>query len=166
MRDYSERWVMKSNLVVWGALLVGTGTVQAQAPEVLSPDDFQVVGVTEETDSSAIRALLGPPDSVVVQNPSDDQGLTTIYYPDLIISFGYSDTPIGFMLTGPGVETYRGLRVGETRDRVRQLYGDAPFPHHAVWEFTDPTDPDGLHLIQVQFAGSRVDRIYVGWMLD
>lgn len=158
---------MSSRFVVWGALLAGASAVQAQAHELLAPEDFQVASITEETDAGAIRAMLGPPDSVVVQNLSDDDGqLSTYYYPDLIISFGYSGTPIGFTLTGPGVETYRGLRVGETRDRVRQLYGDPPFPHHAVWEFTDPTDADGLHLLQVQFAGSRVDRIYVGWMLD
>ena len=137
-------------------------------PGPLSTEDFVVAGVTEKSDSLAVRELLGEADSVVTyDHPFDVRGkIPTHYYPDLIVSYGPSGTPNGLMLTGPEVETARGLKVGDTVERVRELYGEPSYADAETFRFADPDEPSGLHVIQIEIGQAAVRRIFAGWLLD
>jgi hypothetical protein len=160
---------MRGLVVVLAAIAGGMpACADAQVPSPIGSADFAVAGLTEDTDSTEIRRVLGTPDSVVVhENPFDTGGkLPTHFYRDITIHYAYGSTPVGFMLTGPDFETERGLKVGDSMERVRQLYGEPGYPDGETWEFTDPEDLEGLHVIRVDFVGDRVRRIYVGWLFD
>jgi len=136
------------------------------APAPLGDADFVVGRLKEGLDTAAVRRALGAPDSVSVEdNPYDPGGkLFDWRYHDLTV--GVADEGVyGMTLTGPGVATARGLRVGDPADRVRALYGP-PAASGDDWEYADPRDQGGMHVVRVVIAGGRVAHIFVGSVLD
>lgn len=133
----------------------------------LSAADFTISGAADQTDSARVRELLGSPDSVRTEdnpfNPGDT--LVTWHYPGMSVAIGDGKV-YGFALTGPGAETPRGLRVGDTAERVRELYGAPGGTYENSWDYPDPADGSGLHVIRVEVENGRVTHIWVGWLLD
>src|SRR5438876_12452105 len=71
------------------ALLCPLRESLAQTPQPLAQADFTLGGLTEDTDSAAVRARSGKPDSVFVEgHPSDvDAKLVSWVYPCITVYF-------------------------------------------------------------------------------
>ena len=155
-----------------GAVLVLLAALAAAAQPVraLSESDFRVNGVSDRASKVAVLGAFGPPERVgTVPNDFDpDAPITRLEYEGLEIDYITPENILGFDLTTPRWETARGLRVGDTVERVRQLYG-APAPENidsSSWEYHDPKDKEGLHVISFEVSDGHVKRIFVGWTLD
>ena len=129
--------------------------------------DFVVAGVEAGMDSAAVLRALGPPDSVRVdENPYDGGGrLPTWFYDGLTVLFTEEGVH-GVNVEGPRHATARGVRVGDPAERVRAVYGEPTSEDSQSWDYADPADGSGLHMIGFQFAGGRVTSIFLGWVLD
>ena len=140
--------------------------VAAQQPEPLASADFVVARLSEGLDSTAVQERLGAPDSVtVIDHPHDVGGtLATWCYPHLLAAYGRTGRLVGVTLTDSTYTTHRGLRVGDTSNRVRELYG-VPSPG-AAGEWRYHAQDSHLHAVVITIAGDRVVSVFLGWLLD
>jgi hypothetical protein len=130
----------------------------------LGPEDFVVAGLTSQTDdTTAVRARLSSPDSVTVY--AGGRGVTW-HYRDLVVSFGGSATGLRFTLTGPGVATARGLRVGDAAERVLALYGEPYVRDEDAWTYVASDSGGDVNAIEVQLRGRRVVSIAFAVWVD
>ena len=138
----------------------------AQTPQPLAQDDFTLGGLAEDTDSAAVRARFGKPDSVFVDNhPFDvDAKLVSWVYPRFTVFFFSMDHVVGIRTRDSRVATQRGLRVGDSVARLRRLYGEPTSSYHDDIEYEDPGEH--LHIMRVTVREGHVAEIYVGWILD
>lgn len=128
--------------------------------------DYLVDGVGVGMDSAAVRAALGAPDSVTsMENPYGGGTLPSWHYRGLEVMFA-DDMVHGVSINDPGRATRRGARVGDTPERIRELYGERTRGDDESWDFVDPADPSGLTMVTVSFAEGRVSAIYAGAVLD
>lgn len=146
----------------------GPPAVAAAAPAPLDSADFVVRGIDAGTSAERARALLGAPDSTVeFAHPHDADGrLVRWDFADLRVHFWSEDTVAGVTLTGPGVATRRGIRVGHALQAVRDAYGEPSRTSEEGWIYLDPADPSELRLIRFRTDGERVREIFVGTVLD
>lgn len=159
---------MKLSSTIAAALsLLAFGRAGAQGARPLEPADFVVRGVTAEADSARVVALLGAPDSVSTEaSPYDPASrLTAMIYPALRVRMANGKV-LGVGITGAGIETARGLKVGDPAARARQLYGEANGRFEDALEFPDPHDPTGHHVMRVELRGGAVSRIFLGWVFE
>ncbi|HEX5003828.1 MAG TPA: hypothetical protein VFV65_00830 [Gemmatimonadales bacterium] len=134
----------------------------------LTDRDFVVAGLPDDADSSEVLAQLGEPDSVIsTPDPEEpDIDLLAWVYPELAVAFGEDGLRYGITLTGPGVATARGLRTGDSTDRLTELYGRPQRRDAAGWDYVAPDDADGLHVMRVRLESGRVSWIFLGWLLE
>ena len=155
------------NLVAVLFLLAPTA-LAAQKP--VNSADFVVAGVSSELDSSAVRKLLGSPDSVTSSDHPFDVGgkLIDWWYRTLRVAYNGGTKVGGVWMLEPGVESARGLRVGDPRSRVHALYGPPASIDTAsdAWVYHDADDQSEMHLLKVFFRRNRVATVWLGWALD
>lgn len=134
----------------------------------LTDRDFVVAGLPDDADSAEVLAQLGEPDSVIsLPDPEEpDIDLLAWVYPGLAVAFGEDGLRYGVTLMGPDIPTARGLRTGESSDRVIELYGRPQRRDAAGWDYVAPDDPDGLHVMRVRVESGRVSWIFLGWLLE
>ena len=137
-----------------------------QNPAPLSGPDFIVAGLAHDADSAAVVRALGKPDSIVQTEVVGGEGhLADWYYRDALVSFS-NGSFLGITLRGPRLATKRGLRVGDTVQRLRQLYGVPHDTTDGVWMYADPSRRDFLHTISVTTERGSIMSIYLGWTID
>ena len=140
----------------------------SQAP-VRAPD-FVVGGISSTVDSAQVRRLLGAPDSVTAgDHPYDATGkLIDWWYPEFRILYNGGERVGAVWILGSRAATHRGLRVGDSRSRVRALYGAPTSVDSAsnAWVYRDTERDSETHLIKVFFGADRVRSIFIGWVLD
>ncbi len=160
----ANRWILSG--LVLGLVFSAAAEAQHQGVTPLRPDDFMVAGLAEGMPSVKVRALLGAPQSVVgsVDNRDQESKLVSWRYRDLTVLLGSSDEVRGVWVSGPSLATKRGLRVGDSRERVGQLYGLPAAGDDKMMEYADPNERS--HVIRVVFKRERVETIFVGWILD
>ncbi len=88
-------------------------------------EDVVVAGIdlSAEPDTGAVRAALGAPQA----RPHYLNGKFYFLewgFRDVAIEFGADGLAWGVLLTGPAIATSRGLRVGDSEERVTDLYGE------------------------------------------
>jgi hypothetical protein len=129
--------------------------------------DFTIAGVRQGADSLAVLRILGRPASVDSQDDFRDPGAKLISwsYPGLIVLLGSYNSVGGFWLTDTTFATARGLRVGATRERVRDVYGRPDDMYEGMWIYSS-TYGFGMEQIRIQFTEGLVTRIYVGHIYD
>ena len=137
----------------------------AQAPP-LRKADFALGGITQEMDSSTVRRTLGRPDSIDVDDNPFDTGakLVTWRYRSLTVEFFSTDHVVGVSTTDRAVASPRGLRVGDSVTRLKQLYGEPTGSYEDVVDYEDPQS--ALHVLRVTIHNGRVAEIYLGSILD
>lgn len=147
----------------------GAQAALAQTPSRLEPADFVVAGVPDnfpdlfiESDTVQIRRILGNPVRVRIPK-TRDEGLSVWFYDGLEVSFG-GIARQGITFTSPRVATHRGLRVGDSEQRVLALYGQPAERIEDEWVYEDPRER--LHVVTVTVRGGKVVSIYVGSMWD
>jgi hypothetical protein len=147
------------------ALLTGTFVSNGQAAQSLRPADFVVSGLGLGADTATVLRIMGRPDSTHADSGFglDEHARLNWYFPDGHVSFFASPRTVeGIALRSPHLATARGLRVSDTRARVRELYG-LPLGSPAaadIWVYGDnPAAPD--RLIIIKFAGDKVVFIHV-----
>jgi hypothetical protein len=140
-------------------------SLPAQRPPNLQTADFAAGRIHLDADSSAVIQVLGHPDSART-GPLEDWDPNVLfdfwYFHGVMVSFRPSNAVEGIVLTSPVLRTPRGLRVGDGRARVRQLYGlPSPASDKHIWYYGDFSRASrlGPRLILVYFAGDKVSRI-------
>lgn len=148
-------------LIFWAA-----AEAQDRGSIQLRTDDFKVAGLVEGMPSARVRALLGAPQSVADSRDFRDKEskLVSWRYRDLTVWLGSNDQVRGAWISGPSLATRRGLRVGDSRERVGQLYGVPAAGDDKMVEYADPNERS--QVIRVVFKKERVETIFVGWVLD
>lgn len=129
--------------------------------------DFVVRGLTDQMDSARVRSLLGAPDSTRSEENPFDPGSRIVawLYPGMEVTL-VDGNAIGITLTGPAAATARGLRPGDSEQRMTALYGATQPVAEDTREYPD-SGPDGdHHVMRVTITGGRVQSIYLGWILD
>jgi hypothetical protein len=141
---------------------------QSHGSPWLTDEDFKIAGLEDDADSVAVLRALGEPDSIIsLPDPDDpDVELLAWAYPDLAVAFGEGGIRYGVTLIAPGVATRRGLKVGDAKARLLELYGRPPHAFGATWDYLAPDDEDGLHVMRVGFSGDRISWIFLGWLLE
>ncbi len=127
------------------------------APPLFGPADLSLGGIFAETDSGAVRHRFGTPDSILVE---DDRLLTWVY-PRFSVLFFSTDHVVGVGTRDSSITTPRGLRVGDSVARLRQLYGEPREVYERVWEYRDP-NPREQRVLRITLRQGRVGEIYVG----
>ena len=137
-------------------------------PKSLAARDFDVGPLRGDMSADEVRAALGSPVSIS-SDPDfrDTSGLVeTWYYPDLSVSFVSKDGLFGTRITGKAWATSRGLRVGDSEAKVRELYGKPEGSSDGAHDYVDHSDGTDRRLIRVEVQNSRVTSIYLGMLLD
>ena len=116
--------------------------------------DFVVAGVAVGTDSTVVRAQIGRPDSST---------RIAWFYPDFTLLFDRSSALGVITINGPRVATSRGLRVGDSQTRVRQLYGPPDY-EGTVWQYYNSLLPGKVAI--VRFTNGLVSQIQLGNIYD
>jgi len=156
---------LRSSLLVAAALMLAAASLSAgQKP--LKSRDFAVAGVKPSMSQQRVQRELGPPQAVEqIQHPTVPEYLYTRWnYPDLQVTFAPDGQLTGIMLRTQTHATRRGLRVGDSRDRVLELYGAPHSLGSPAWDYLESREPSGQHLIRVEFVDDRVASIYLGWL--
>ena len=143
-------------------------TVEAQTQEALTPRDFVIDVLDDGMDSALVRRVMGDPDSASIEENPFDTGakLITWVYRDLEVHFASTNHVVGLAITGARVRTHRGLSVGDSATRVLDLYGEPSGRYEGTWDYSDPADRHGLHVLRVRIENGKVRWIYAGWLLD
>jgi len=157
--------MMRSLCLILLLIFSACGT-STRPPAELSTEDFRVGNLFEGKDSLFVRSEFGQPDSLRVTENSLDSGTYLVFwhYPGLTVDFAASGTIHGLTLRSPQYDTYRGLRVGESVERVIELYGQPSHTYMDEWEYVDPNNE--LHVIRVMTRENAVREIFVGWLYD
>jgi hypothetical protein len=131
----------------------------------LVPEDFVIAGVSEGMDAAAVRKILGKPQSITSgKNPFDyGQKLIAWRYDGLIVAF-VDGAVNAATLISPSRATKRGLRVGDSAEKLLRLYGEPAGKYQADWEYLDPAEE--THVLRVMVKSGRVTKIGVGRILD
>ena len=160
----ANRWIVFGVALAW--IFSAAAEAQDRGSIQLRPDDFKVAGLVEGMPSARVRALLGAPQSVAGSGDFRDKEskLVSWRYRDLTVLLGSSDEVRGAWINGPSLATKRGLRVGDSRERVGQLYGMPAAGDDKMVEYADPNERS--HVIRVVLRRERVETIFVGWVLD
>jgi len=163
-RAMANRWILSGLALA----LAYSAAVEAQhqGATPLQPDDFTMAGLAEGMPSAGVRALLGAPQSVAGSGDLRDKEskLVSWRYKDLTVLLGSRDEVRGAWLSGASLATKRGLPVGDSRERVGQLYGTPAAGDDKMVEYADPNERS--HVIRVVFKRERIETIFVGWVLD
>jgi hypothetical protein len=138
------------------------------APAALDSIDFTVRGVDGGMLAAQARGLLGAPDSIVESPHPHDHEVTLPRwdFADLQVHLTSNDVVAGVSLTGPGAATHRGVRVGDSVQRVRERYGEPSRTDTGAWTYLDPADEAGLHVVMFFADADRVPSIFLGTLLD
>jgi hypothetical protein len=131
----------------------------------LTPEDFVIAGVSEGMDAAAVRKTVGKPQSIrTSKNPFDPASkLMDWHYDSLSVAF-VDGTVNATTLTAPNRATKRGLRVGDSAEKLRGLYGEPDGKYQADWEYVDPKEE--THVLRITVKNGRVTRILAGRILD
>jgi hypothetical protein len=138
-------------------------TTFAGAP--LSTEDYSINKVHLGMDSDQVRGILGEPDTAYYHTvQANRENLEVSWsYRECRIVFGNSPVVEAAALVGPRFCTSRGLRVGDSRERVESLYGSAHEgrDNSPQWVFLE-TPSGSLRGISVMFEADTVNAIFLG----
>ncbi len=135
-------------------------------PLSLAAADFALGNLSETADSFAVLEAFGEPDSVE-HRPWPPNTSISWYYPDFSVTFGYGD--VTFLIIGPSIATSRGLRVGDSTDRIRALYGEPHVTSSTGWWYEYDGESPRPELenrrIGIGIRQGVVTSISAGWSL-
>jgi hypothetical protein len=163
-RATAVRALARCVLVVIGCSALASCTPPAAQAPPLEPEDFLLSGLPHDADSAEIRLSFGEPDSIIEEpNPFDaQQPIESWHYAGFLIRYTGDAAPSSFLITGGDEATLRGVRVGDSADRVLRLYGQPPYRYESVWTYVDPLDADGVYVIEFLVEDDVVTRIHLG----
>ena len=133
---------------------------------MLSENDFFITGLHYRADSAAVVKAIGLPDSIKEIKQTwrfNHSGFSCWYYPDYQLYFNPVNSLDGILIQHSGFLTAKGLGVGDSFSRVRELYGDSSndvnFPYASLHYCYNQRDTTG---ITIRIEDSRVKSIYAG----
>src|SRR5438552_3948146 len=125
---------MKNHILSFSVLLAWVGapaqTLAAQGSGAVTDSDLIVAHLSYHDDSAHVRQLLGNPvkrDSIKWSY----QGMTVFFDTGKVTEFD---------ITSPRYATHRGVRVGDSIDRVTQLYAESCMVGYYVYCRHDPNN--------------------------
>ena len=148
-------------------LLVAAAFIQ-QSPAKLTSADVLLPRIPDQADTSVVRRVLGPPDSIAdSDDPSQAGPIPAWWYQDLTVVLRAGRELHGWWITGPTRTTHRGLRLGSSRDEVERLYGE---PKNATGDSTlvycEPHGGSVPRCMYLVLRHNQVRSIYIGRNID
>jgi hypothetical protein len=148
-------------------LLVAHSIAAHAQARPLTAADLVWPKLRELADSSEIRRVLGVPDARDIWfTSSNGENAPRWRYSTCNVYYDVSaNSMIALELTGRGPRTRRGLQVGDSVTRVRNLYGEPLNTEHGVppddaagtWRYDGPTG-----VLTISVRGGRVHAIVIG----
>lgn len=138
----------------------------AAAAQGLRYSDMELPGIRINVDSGYVLRMLGAPRSTGRVETADGP-LLTWRYEDIEIALDPQGRCWWFSITGPGVATRRGIRVGDSTDVVLRLHGEpsrASDEAQLVYEWRTDVNHSELGVVFLLEAG-RVVRIMAGHVI-
>ena len=127
--------------------------------------DFDVAGLSLGVDSATVIDMLGPPLKIQFQASDEEpqDTLTILRYKGFFMGIDTCQSIILFDILERGVPTARGVMIGDSVERVRQLYGqptDGPSSFENALSYSNGDERD----FQIKFyiEDSLVIEIYLG----
>lgn len=139
---------------------VGASTIQ------LTDTDFVVAGVAVGADPALVRKKLGHPKVVATYPYTNDP--TSKYsvweYSGLLVHIGADEMVFGISLTTNRFRTVRGLKVGDSAEKLLKLYGKptGTYQYDCDYELPD----NDLEVMRVTIRNNKITRIFVGRLSD
>jgi hypothetical protein len=136
---------------------------------VLKDEDFFIKGLYYQADSATVVKVIGIPDSIKSTRPTAryTNGLSVWKYSDFWIYFGPMKTLFGIWVFHAGFFTAKGLSVGDSLNRVWELYGhserDSGLPYQYIPYCTNWNDTTSIN---ISIENNLVKGIYVGRMFQ
>ena len=147
--------------IAGGSVLAVAGPTVAR----LELRDFTVRGLKEGMNLAEVQAVLGPPEGTI-RKSDHGPGLEVSgwAFGELWVMAADSHSVTGFELRGPKYKTFRGLSVGDSVERIRNLYGTPDSLEHDTWFFYGPGN-DRYHVLKIEVEAKKVTEIFLGWDL-
>jgi hypothetical protein len=127
--------------------------------------DLSVAGIKKGMSSFAVSRLLGKPESKISENNQLDPSskLYTWKYDGLSVRLYNDSWVFGISISSPRYSTQRGLRVGDSIKRLKQLYGLNFRIRENNWMYENP---EYGYIIFITIKKNKVSAIYLGTLLD
>ncbi len=132
---------------------------------ILKEEDFFIKGLYYQADSATVIKAVGSPDSIKAVKPYERYpgGLSIWKYPDFELIFNHMNALIGIRVIHVGFLTTKGLGVGDSLNRVWELYGhsdkDNGLPYQSFYYCVNLNDTT---CIAITTENGIVKKIYVG----
>ena len=144
-----------------------TATASQDTATAPQPSDLELAGIRVGADSASVLQVLGVPDSSGQgDDPSLAAPLSAVFYPGVEVVF-LAGKVHGVWLKGSGHATSRGLKLGDSIEIARRLYGPSTggstTPPGLSWLVTSASDSAMLYVI---VDSSRVKALYIGNSID
>jgi len=122
--------------------------------------DLILLGLSIGIDSGRVREVLGAPDSIRHWYRPEGHGRSNWRYGPVSLLFDRDGQRLGAAIIGGGVQTARGLAVGDSVSRLVELYGMPTREETPTsWRYMSETDP--WLATRVLLRDGRVYWIYV-----
>ena len=137
------------------------------APAIqLTETDFVVAGVAIGAEPASVRKALGQPKGVATHPyPNDPTSNYAIWkYSGLLVHMGADELVFGLTLTTNRFTTNRGLKVGDSKEKLLKLYGRPTGTYQTDWDYELPSND--LEVMRVTIRNHKITKIFVGWLSD
>lgn len=138
---------------------------RSETQQHLAGQDFDCLGVAIDSPSYAVVKVLGEPDHVskVPNHYTDPDSDVVYYYDGVLVYLNNQNRIVSFEITSIQATTARGLKVGDSREKVLQQYGKPSEEGESYVSYFELNSALG---ITFHFEGLRINQIHVGWHGD
>jgi hypothetical protein len=157
---------MRRFVALLAATLVFSVNVMAEGLNQLGEEDFTVAGISIGTDSAFAQRTLGKPHDVSSYVYTNDTSAKySIWkYAGLLVHVGEDRTIFGITVQTAKFPTSRGLKVGDSIEKLVKLYGKPSGTYQSDWDYELPSND--LEVMRVTVGNNKITGIYIGSLSD
>ncbi|NLK85876.1 MAG: hypothetical protein GX279_00080 [Clostridiaceae bacterium] len=123
----------------------------------IDPDDLQVGDIDIDMSYGELIAAIGQEPLDVIEEQYDGMSTKTLFFPDDTQVYIVNDVVFTVNVTSPDYATPRGLKPGDSQERVLELYGEPDKNEDGVWGYCI----NGYELFIVVVEDGFVDQIQI-----
>ena len=144
-------------------------TVEAVSQSTdLSSFEKEVAGIKAGMDSNNVREILGAPNSISVENDYRDSESKFIiwHYKYFDVLLGNSDYVGAIQINKKGIQTSRGISIGDSKERVIEIYGQPTIEYENTISYLNSDDDMNDKVLEFTFNNNKIINIYIGRFYD
>jgi hypothetical protein len=130
---------------------------ESSEASAIDPGDLKLGDIDINMSYSELIAAMGQEPLDVVEEDYEGMSTKTLFFPDDTQVYIVNDTVYTVNVTSPDYATPRGLRPGDSEERILELYGEPNKKEDGVWGYYI----DGYELFTVVVKDGIVDQIQI-----